>query len=72
MLDVGIGTDIISKDRTLFSIYIYARNIADVAYQSNMSRLKYGDPNNATGRIGVYEMGRNIGFKINVPIDFKK
>ena len=72
LLDIGVGTDITSKDRTLFSIYIYARNIADVAYQSNMSRLKYGDPNNATGRIGVFEMGRNIGFKINVPIDFKK
>jgi iron complex outermembrane receptor protein len=43
-----------------------------VAYQSNISRLKYGDPNAVTGRIGVYEMGRNIGFKINVPIDFKK
>jgi iron complex outermembrane recepter protein len=72
LLNVGLGTDITSKDHTLFSIYIYAHNIADVAYQSNMSRLKYGDPNNVTGRIGVYEMGRNIGFKINVPIDFKK
>jgi len=72
LLNIGVGTDITSKGNTLFSIYIYARNIADVAYQSNMSRLKYGDPNNATGRTGVYEMGRNIGFKINVPINFKK
>jgi iron complex outermembrane recepter protein len=72
LLNAGIGTDIVSKGRTLFSVYIYAHNIADVAYQSNMSRLKYGDTNNVTGRIGVYEMGRNIGFKINVPIDFKK
>ncbi|HEV8082999.1 MAG TPA: TonB-dependent receptor, partial [Chitinophagaceae bacterium] len=63
LLNIGIGTDIISKDRTLFSINIYARNIADVAYQNNMSRLKYGDPNEVTGRIGVYEMGRTIGFK---------
>lgn len=37
-----------------------------------MSGLKYGDENVVTGRIGVYEMVRNIGFKINVPIDFKK
>lgn len=72
LLNIGTGTDIISKGRTLFSINIYARNIADVAYQSNMSRLKYGDANEVTGRIGVYEMGRTIGFKINVPIDFKK
>src|SRR5674476_172122 len=72
LLNVGVGTDIVSKGNTLLSIYIYASNLADVAYQSNMSRLKYGDPNAVTGRIGVYEMGRNIGFKINVPIDFKK
>ena len=72
LLNLGIGSDIMCKGRTLFSIYIYAHNVGDVAYQSNMSRLKYGDPNNATGRIGVYQMGRNIGFKINVPIDFKK
>jgi iron complex outermembrane receptor protein len=37
-----------------------------------MSRLKYGDLNAVTGRNGVYEMGRNFVFKINVPIDFKK
>ncbi|MEO8413157.1 MAG: TonB-dependent receptor, partial [Ginsengibacter sp.] len=72
LLNVGVGTDIISKGNPLFSIYIYASNLADVAYQSNMSRLKYGDENVVTGRIGVYEMGRNFGFKINVPIDFKK
>ncbi len=72
LLNVGVGTDIVSKGRTIFSINIYASNLADVAYQSNMSRLKYGDENVVTGRIGVYEMGRNIAFKINVPIDFKK
>ena len=72
LLNLGLGSDMMCKGKTLFSIYIYAHNVTDVAYQSNMSRFKYGDPNNVTGRTGVYEMGRNIGFKINVPIDFKK
>jgi iron complex outermembrane recepter protein len=27
--------------------------------------------NNVTGRTGVFNMGRNIGFKLNVPLDFK-
>ena len=72
LLNIGVGTDITSKGQKLFSINIYAHNIFDLAYQSNMSRLKYGDTNNATGKIGVYEMGRNIGFKLNIPIDFKK
>jgi iron complex outermembrane receptor protein len=72
LLNAGIGTDISSKGHTLFSVAVYANNLADVTYQSNMSRLKYGDLNAVTGRNGVYEMGRNFVFKINVPIDFKK
>jgi iron complex outermembrane receptor protein len=72
LLNAGIGTDISSKGHTLFSVAVYANNLADVTYQSNMSRLKYGDLNAVTGRNGVYEMGTNFVFKINVPIDFKK
>ncbi|HWY09753.1 MAG TPA: TonB-dependent receptor [Bacteroidia bacterium] len=71
LLNAGIGGDICSKKQTLFSLYIYANNITDVAYQSNMSRLKYTALNNATGRIGVYNMGRNISFKLVVPLNFK-
>jgi len=72
LLNLGAGADICSKSRTIFSLYIYASNITNVAYQNNMSRLKYGDPNNVTGRIGVYEMGRNISIKLLLPVDFKK
>ena len=71
LVNIGIGTDIMVKKQKIFSLNIYARNIADIAYQSNMSRLKYGDVNTVTGRIGVYEMGRSISFKLSIPIDFK-
>ncbi len=72
LINAGIGSDIRSKKRTICSLYIYASNIADEAYQSNMSRLKYGDTNNTTGRIGVFNMGRNISFKLVIPFDMKK
>ncbi len=72
LLNFGIGTDITSKHKTLFSFYISADNITDVAYQSHLSRLKYGDMNNVTGRTGVFNMGRNISFKLIVPVDFSK
>ncbi|MCW3086510.1 MAG: TonB-dependent receptor plug [Bacteroidetes bacterium] len=72
LFNVGIGGTIISKDRTICSIYISANNITDVAYQSHLSRLKYEDMNNVTGRTGVYNMGRNISFKLMVPLNFKK
>ena len=72
LLNAGIGGDICSNNRTLFSIFIYGSNLGDVAYQSNMSLLKYADENLATGRIGVFNAGRNISFKLLVPLDFRK
>lgn len=72
LINAGIGGDICSHDKTLFSLYVYGSNLADVTYQSNMSRLKYTDPNNVTGRIGVYNMGRNFSIKILVPFDIKE
>jgi len=72
LLDFGIGTDVFLKSKTLFSLYISANNLTDVAYQSHLSRLKYEAENNVTGRTGVYNMGRNISFKLLVPIDFSK
>ena len=72
LLNAGIGTDIISKKGTLFSIYISANNLTNVAYQSHLSRLKYLNENNATGRKGIYNMGRNFSIKLIVPIDIKE
>jgi len=46
-------------------------NLGDVAYQNHLSRLKYTDMNNVTGRMGVFNIGRNFGIKVNVPLDFK-
>jgi iron complex outermembrane receptor protein len=72
LINAGIGTEIHSKKGNVCSIYLVVNNLADVAYQSNMSRLKYTDPNNVTGRIGVYNMGRNFSFKLLIPINIKK
>ena len=72
LLNVGIGADITSKSKTLFSVYLSCENLTDVAYQSHLSRLKYEAVNNVTGRTGVYNMGRNISFKLIMPIDFSK
>lgn len=75
LLNAGIGSKIKNKaGRTLFTLGIFGTNLTDVAYQSNMSRLKYFDnyPNNYTGRTGIYSMGRNISFKLTIPLDFKK
>ncbi len=75
LFDAGLGADVNGrKGKKLFSIHIAGTNITDVAYQSNMSRLKYMDnyPDNGTGRSGIYNMGRNISFKLIVPLDLRK
>ncbi|MCO5248890.1 MAG: TonB-dependent receptor [Chitinophagales bacterium] len=71
LLNAGIGTDILAKDKTILSIYFNADNLTNFAYQSHLSRLKYLDVNNATGRTGVYNMGRNFSFKVVLPIGVK-
>lgn len=71
LINAGMGTDIVSHNKTLCSIYISANNVTDVAYQSHLSRLKYESINQVTGRTGVFNMGRNFSFKLLIPINFK-
>jgi iron complex outermembrane receptor protein len=70
LLNIGAGSDVMNKNKKLLSIYLGLNNITDVAYQNHLSRLKYTAINNATGRIGVYNMGRNFSAKIIVPFNF--
>lgn len=72
LIHAGMGTDVASKDKTLFSLYVSVNNLTDVSYQSHLSRLKYGAENFATGRKGVFNMGRTISVKLIVPFDLKK
>jgi iron complex outermembrane receptor protein len=75
LYNAGFGIDITNaKGRVVMSLNILGNNITDVAYQSHLSRLKYFEeyPNNPSGRSGIYNMGRNISFKLTVPLDFKE
>ena len=70
MLSLSAGTDIMFRSKKLAEFYITADNLLNKAYQNHLSRLKYADENVITGRRGVYNMGRNITFKVVVPIAF--
>lgn len=48
-------------------LYLIADNLFDKVYQDHMSRLKYIGENPLTGKTGVYQMGRNISFKLIIP-----
>lgn len=70
LINAGVGTDISSRNKTALSLHIAMNNIANKAYQSHLSRLKYTDENNVTRRTGVFNMGRNFSVKLNIPFSF--
>ena len=64
LLSLSAGTDLNIHKKKVAEIYMTVDNLLNTAYQNHLSRLKYCDMNNATGRQGVYNMGRNIVFKV--------
>jgi iron complex outermembrane receptor protein len=72
LLSLSAGTDIMLHSKKLAELYITADNLLNKAYQNHLSRLKYADENVVTGRRGVYNMGRNITFKLVVPINISR
>jgi iron complex outermembrane receptor protein len=70
LLSAGIGTDVTnSKGKTVVKVFVEGTNLANVNYQSNMSRLKYFDNQFTADGVqrGIFNMGRNISFKVIVP-----
>ena len=69
LLSLSAGTDIMFRGKKIAEVYITADNLLNKAYQNHLSRLKYTDENVVTGRRGVYNMGRNITFKVVIGIN---
>jgi iron complex outermembrane receptor protein len=73
LLNAGAGVDITRKNnKTVCSVHIALVNIADIAYQQHLSRLKYAATNMVSGRTGVFNTGRNFSLKLNIPIDLQR
>ena len=69
LLSLSAGTDINVNGKKVAEFYITADNLLNKAYQSHLNRLKYADVNSITGRRGVFNMGRNVTFKVVIPIN---
>jgi iron complex outermembrane receptor protein len=72
LLNAGIGGNIQSHGHTLCKVYITGTNLLNTAYIDYMSRFKYLPYNEANGKVGVFNMGRNVSIKIIIPFDFSK
>ena len=72
LLSAGIGGNLVNKaGNKVLELFIEGTNLANVNYQSNMSRLKYFDNPVVPAGVqpGIFNMGRNISFKVVVPFD---
>jgi len=71
LFNVGLGTDVTLEGHKLCSFSIAMNNIGNVAYQSHLSRLKYTAENLLTGKVGVFNMGRNFTARLVIPLSWK-
>ena len=71
LLNLSAGSDLMIGKKKVAELYLTAENLFNRAYQSHLSRLKYTEINQATGRMGVYNMGRNVVMKVVVPIEVR-
>lgn len=68
LVNAGLGFELFSKTKQILGLHISGNNLTDQSYIDHLSRLKYTDVNEVTGRRGVFNMGRNISLKVVVPI----
>ena len=72
LLSAGLGIKLVhATGKSIVEIFLDGTNLANANYQSNMSRLKYFDNPVVPPGIqpGIFNMGRNISFKVVVPFD---
>jgi iron complex outermembrane receptor protein len=70
LFNIGAGGDIVSKGKAVCKLYLICNNLFNTAYIDYMSRFKYYPVNYTTGRVGVFNMGRNVSVKLLIPLDF--
>ncbi|MBS1918298.1 MAG: TonB-dependent receptor [Bacteroidetes bacterium] len=73
LFNAGIGGGVTNKKgKTIVNIYVMGNNLFNVAYFDHLSRLKYFyyGPDDTNPAHGIHNMGRNISFKLDFPLDF--
>ena len=67
LLGLAAGTDFKYSGKRLATLSLSATNLFDRIYQDHLSRLKYiGGVNPDNGRMGLFNMGRNITAKLTL------
>jgi len=80
LFNAGLGTNFVNPatGRTICSLYINCTNLLNIGYADHLNLAQYflaynGTPVTVTQQSqGIYNMGRNVGFKLLFPIDGHK
>lgn len=62
LFNLGFSTDIAYSENNKMQFLVHVNNLFDTAYQSHLNRLKYAEDYEDGN--GIYDMGRNITFKL--------
>jgi iron complex outermembrane receptor protein len=71
LLNASLGFDLLQKGRTIATVTLAGQNLGDIGYQNHLSRLRFADINNVTGRQGIFGMGRNLSLSLSVPLSLR-
>jgi len=74
LISAGLGGTLSKANgKPFMNLYVEGTNLADIAYQSHLSRLKYFDNTNLPPgtKPGIFNLGRNISIKAVFPLYFK-
>lgn len=72
LVNAAVGTTLkLSKNQNI-TVYVAGKNLLDKAYYDHLSRFKPGRLSDEDPTLGIYNMGRNITFGVNIPFTLKK
>lgn len=73
LMDAGMGFSVVDrKNKVKATIHLAVTNLTDQAWQSHTSRLKYTSENLSSGRMGVFNQGRNFSVRLAVPFKWDR
>jgi iron complex outermembrane receptor protein len=75
LFNLGAGMGFTNKSgKVICNVSVIADNLFNVAYFNHLSRLKYFyySPTDTNPAHGIHEMGRNVAFRLDFPLDFTK
>jgi iron complex outermembrane receptor protein len=70
LINTGAGFEVNYFKKYRLIVQIQINNLFNTVYQSNLSRLKYFEyyQQSPNGHLGIFNMGRNICFKVILPL----